>query len=337
MDDNLPRAGISRRDALRLAGSGTLLLGATSLLSACGGGSSGSQDFSLQLGWVPDAEYSGFFMAAENGHFAKNGLTPNILPGGPATSPEPIVLTGKALLAVEPVPENVANAAQRGNDLKIVGAQFRRSPECWVSPAKAPVKTPGDIVGKKLGITLSGKNTALAFLRKNGVDPAKVTLVPISFDPAPLVAGEIDALWGIATNQPVTLGEKGVQTHTMLLADYGFNRMQDVLVTTGAALKDPDKAALLKKVVAASQQGWQDALGDPAAAAQTTVTKYGKSLGLTATSQVKTLEAMKPFMRPAAGGPVLTMSDALIKDTVNALQNIVGVKTSPDLFTNELF
>ena len=60
---------------------------------------------------------------------------------------------------------------------------------------------PKEIEGKRLGITLAGKNTALVFMRMNDVDTSKVTLVPIQYDPAPLAAGEIDALWGFAPLQ----------------------------------------------------------------------------------------------------------------------------------------
>ncbi|GAB3854329.1 hypothetical protein GCM10028801_08270 [Nocardioides maradonensis] len=343
--NNLSSASLSRRGLLCRAGLGGVALGAGALgvplLAGCGGGAtsngSASSSFGLQLGWVANAEYSGFFMAAKNGHYSSAGVSPTIMPGGPNVTPEPIVTTGKALVAVQPVPENVANAVNHGADLKIIGAEFQKSPECWVSLADAPITQPSDIVGKKLGITLAGKNTAIAFLTKNGVDPSKVTLVPISFDPAPLVAREVDALWGLATNQPVTLAAKGTETHTMLLADYGFNRMQDVLITTGAALKNPDQAAILKKFVAASQQGWQDALSDPATAAGVTVNDYGKSLGLTVDSQVKTIQSMKPFVQPTANAPLLSMSDALISETISALKNIVGVDASPSLFTNELF
>lgn len=356
MDNNLDAPGVSRRSVLKRAGWGGVALGVGAigglpLVSACGtssGGRSSAQEagasgagdtasFSVQLGWIPNAEYSGFILAREKGYYAKAGLTVTILPGGPNVTPEPIVSTGKALLAVEPVPENVANAVQHGADLKIVGAEFQRSPECWVSLAKAPIATPNDIAGKRLGITLAGKNTALAFLKKNGVDPSKVKLVPISYDPAPLVAGEIDALWGLATNQPVQLAAQKVKTHTMLLADYGFNRMQDVLLTTGATLKDDKKVAALKKFIAASQQGWREALADPTGAATIVQTKYGKSLGLTVPASVGEINAMKPFIRPDSSQALLTMSQTDISQTISALENIVGVKADPSLFSNALF
>lgn len=358
MDDNLAATGPTRRDLLRGAGLGGLALGAVALglplLSACSSSSNGSHastgqtttsgaastptaSFDLRLGWVPDAEFSGYFAADASGAYGQHGLQVGFLPGGPTSAVEPVVTSGKALIGIDPIPENVAAATAQGANLTIIGAQFQKSADCWVSLAAKPITQPSDIEGKRLGISLTGKSEALVFMRLNGVDSSKVDLVPVQNDPAPLVAGEIDALWGLATNQPIVLAARGVQSHTMLLADYHFNRMQDVLMVTKDTLNDPTKKQQVRNFLLASQQGWAKVLADPSYAAQLVVGKYGKNLGLTAVSQENTVKAMAPFIMPSgvATSGILTMSDALITQTIATL-NSMGVKADKSLFTTDL-
>ncbi|WP_166347437.1 ABC transporter substrate-binding protein [Phytoactinopolyspora limicola] len=334
---------VSRRLFLRqTSAAGVLAASAATgipLLSACGSGAEegGDERLDIKLAWIPNVEYAGFFVAADHGLYTESGVEPNFLPGGPNSSVIPLISSNQALIGIEAIPENVANAIGSGSNLKIVGAMFQRSPECWVSLASDPILEPTDIEGKRLGITLAGKNTALVFMRENGVDPAKVELVPIQFDPAPLVAGEIDALWGLASNQPVSLQLRGHETAVMPLADFGFNRMQNVLFVTEETLADEAKSGTVRSFLKASQEGWQAALRDPAGAARITVEEYGADLGLDVDEQTMSLEAVRPFIERDAGDdhPQFWMSDELIQETITSL-DFIGVRADESMFSNEV-
>ncbi|TDD81670.1 ABC transporter substrate-binding protein [Actinomadura rubrisoli] len=341
-------SGLGRRSFLRYAGQGAAVVAAGSAvpwLSACGtsdGDGAGSKGgrFSVKLAWIPNAEYAGIFVGAEDGLFTKQGLNVDILPGGPNSSVVPMVTTNRVNLGVEAIPENVATAVARGAKLKIVGAGLQKSPESWISLADRPVKTPKEIEGKKLGITLAGKNTALVFMKRNGVDVSKVKLVPIQFDPAPLAAREVDAIWGFASNQPVSLALRGVKTHVMPLADFGFNRMQSVFFVSQKTLDDPAARENARKFMAAARQGWEAALRDQKHAADVIIKKYGAKLGLKPDEQAKSLAAIAPFVSGTGTGGagskgLFWMSDALVQETITSLTSI-GIKLDKSLFTNEL-
>ncbi|WP_158296658.1 ABC transporter substrate-binding protein [Nocardioides albidus] len=335
---------MSRRSFLRNSSTLGLLaagaVGGVPLLAACGadeGSAGGSNAFDVKLPWIANTEYAGLFVAEHDKLYADAGLRPNFIPGGPNSAVIPLVASRKALVGIEAIPENVANAIHSGSKIKMVGALLQRSPECWVSLSSAPITQPKDIEGKRLGITLAGKNTALVFMKQNGVDTSKVELVPIQFDPAPLVAGEIDALWGLASNQPVSLEQQGHPATVMPLADYGFNRMQNVIMVTEETLADDKAADRVRTFLEVSQDGWAKALADPAKAAQVTVDKYGKDTGLKVEDQTKSLEAMKPFIERPAGDthPQFWMTDELIAQTIESL-GFIDIKADPSMFTNEL-
>lgn len=339
---------VDRRTFLRVAGHGVTLVAAGSALAACSqesggsdrgasGGAGSKGAVSVKLGWIANVEYSGIFVGVADGAYGKQGLTVAVVPGGPNSAVVPLVTTNKVQVGIEAIPENVATAVNNGAKLKIVGAGLQKSPECWVSLADNPIRVPKDIEGKKLGITLAGKNTALVFMRRNGVDVSKVTLVPIQFDPAPLAAHEVDAIWGFASNQPVALELRGMKTHVMPLGDFGFNRMQNVYFVTEETLSDPERREAAKKFMTGSREGWAAALKDHQHAAQVTMDKYGKDLGLKLDEQVKELDAIAPYIENATTSEkgLFYMSDELIEETITSLGSI-GIKVEKSMFTNEL-
>ena len=67
-----------------------------------------------------------------------------------------------------------------------------------------------------------------------------MTIVPVQFDPAPLVAGEVDAFASFQTNQPIALAAQGIETVTFLLADYGYNIYADAFFVTEDTLADDE-------------------------------------------------------------------------------------------------
>lgn len=334
---------IDRRSFLRFGaiGLGSLALGGSALsLAGCAptpgaGGGAALTPFSTKLGWIPDVAYAGLFIAKDGGLFEKAGLDVKIEPGGPNSPVVPLVTTGRLDMGIESIPENVAAAVNDGAKLRIVGAGLRKSPECWISRADNPIKEPKDIEGKKLGSTLSGQNLMVEFMKRNGVDVSKVTFVPTQFDPAPLAVGEVDALLGFASNQPVNLANQGIETYVMPTADFGLNRMQQVFFVNQATLDDKDKRERARQFLLASRKGTEKMLADHEAAAQLTVDMYGKELGLNLKDQLSNLDALAPFVAGDESSDLFLMSDDLIEQTLESLK-LIGVKADKSLFTNEL-
>ena len=82
---------------------------------------------SYQLGWIPNAEFAGTWIALDKGYYKKAGLDVTVIPGGPTTAPIAVVESGTALVTIAD-PIVTATAVKQGADLKIIGTQYQRSP-----------------------------------------------------------------------------------------------------------------------------------------------------------------------------------------------------------------
>ena len=331
-------APLSRRMFLRrgsMVAGGLALAGVgSSLLAACGSdsdaASSSSSSFTFQLGWLANAENMGIYMADDKGHYGRQKLKATIVPGGPSVSVGPLVSGHKALVGLDSA-DTIARARNEGATLKIVGATLQRNPSAVMSLATSPITTPADLVGKRLGIQQSGQAIYDAFFQANDIDPKDVTYVPVQFDPAPLVNGDVDAFASFQTVQPLQLQQQGIDTTTFLLADFGYAIWADVFVVDEATLADRDQRDMLVRVMRGSVQGWQDAVADPEEGARLAVEKYGKSLGLDIANETAAAQAFVPLVQTdeTKKNGLLTMSQEGIDANIATMRS-VGIDADAD-------
>lgn len=291
----------------------------------------------FQLGWIANVENMGEFVAVKRGYYTAEGIDLNLVPGGPSVSVEPLVESGKALLGLSSS-DYTARARLSGAKLKIVGATLQKNPSAIMSLAKHPIKTPHDLIGKKLGLQQTSYATYNAFFQANGINPKQITYVPVQYDPSPLVSGQVDAFASFQTNQPIALAEQGIKTTTFLLADFGYNVYADAVVVSEKTLADAAARNTVKSILRATIRGWQDAVKAPAAAAKVVVTGPGKSLGLKLHDQTLTARAEVPLVRTPETHKhgLLWMDAAGLAENMASMKRIgVKIKQS-DLFTNEL-
>jgi NitT/TauT family transport system substrate-binding protein len=311
------------RAAVLLAGGVATVLA----LSACSSGGGSTADSSsaptaatLQLGWIANVENAGPYLAEKAGYFADNGVDITIKPGGPTTTVEPLVASGKALVGLGSV-DTIAKAVNEGADLVIIGATLQVNPMSVMSLASKPVNTLKELEGKKFCVQTSGVSITDGILAANGIDKSKVKYVNADFDPSPLVAGQCDAFEAFSNNQPVTLKQQGIDTKVFPMSDYGYHVWGDVLFTTKEALADETKRAAVRGILKSTIQGWQDALEDPDAAAQYVVDGPGKNQKLDLAQQKLQAAAFVPLIKTAdtdAHG-LLTMTSAGIDQNIATL------------------
>lgn len=326
---------------------GASLIGGPALLSACGGssGSGGSsasgggaqaRSLNVQLGWIANVENAGEFVADEKGYYEDEELSVMLTPGGPGAILEPTVASGAALVGLSSA-DTIAQANAEGAGLKIVGVTLQKNPSAVMSLASNPIRTPKDLEGKKLGLQQSADLIYDAFFLKAGVDSSLVTRIPVQFDPAPLVAGEVDAFASFQTNQPIALASQGVETVTFLLADSGYNLFADAFFVTEDTLADDDARETVIRFLRATRRGWEDSLADPGAAAKIVVDTFGAELELDLEGQTATMEAFVPLIQTPdiADKGLFWMTDEAIAANVETM-NSVGNEADESLFTNEL-
>lgn len=246
--------------------------------SSSGGSSHGLQDVNYQLSWVNGAEFAGSYLADSLGYYRKHGVRVTLMPGGPNTTPEPVVVANRAFVSLD-TPDSTAAAIAKGAPLKIIGAHFQKSPFGIVSLASKPIRTPQEMIGKRIGIDVADQGTWLAFLKINHIDPKSIHQVTVQFDPSVLPAGKVDGLICLNYQEPSQLEAKGVKTHTFLMADFGYHLLEDTIFTRTDILRDHAKRKTLINFMRGEVLGWQKLVADPALGARADVTKYSKSLG----------------------------------------------------------
>ncbi len=184
----------------------------TLLATACGGSDDdggggdaaggGPTKVKLQLQWVTQAQFAGYFAAVDQGFFRDEGLDVEILEGGVDIVPQTVLAQGQADYAIAWVPKALASREQ-GAQITDVGQMFQRSGTLQVSFKDKAISGPGDLRSKKVGNWGFGNEYELfAGMTEAGLDPAKdVTLVQQQFDMLALLKGDIDAAQAMTYNE----------------------------------------------------------------------------------------------------------------------------------------
>jgi ABC-type nitrate/sulfonate/bicarbonate transport system substrate-binding protein len=282
----------SLRATTRLAVVTVVSIAMASVLAACSddstegeGGSDAAKQFTLQTSWIPSVQFSGSYIADADGYYADEGLDVEILPGGPDVDPLAVVAAGQADIGLSNA-DFVARANAEGADLVIVAAGFQKNPFAFLSSPDAPIETPDDLVGSKIGVPGGDDAIVNAFLGVNDIAEGEVTKVPVGFDVAPLVSGEVDGLVAFYTEQPPTYkdatGKDGV---TLLMGDYGLDVYAQVYAVRRDSLDDPDSREAIENFLRAEIKGWNAYVDDVAHAVDLTVNDYAADGGLSADLQ----------------------------------------------------
>jgi ABC-type nitrate/sulfonate/bicarbonate transport system substrate-binding protein len=274
--------------SLKLAGSAALLGGLGQLGEMVFGTAQASaapmmSDISFQLGWLTNTEFAGSYLAASKGYYSKAGLSVTILPGE-GVDVEGIVGAGKALVG-DSNADTCSAAVAQGADLKIIGAKYQKNPFCIISSAKKPIKTPQELIGKKVGVNAYNFTGWSTFLAVNGIEASKVITKNEGYTSGPeaLSEGLVDAWMGFVTNEPTVLELSGFPVHTFLLADFGYEVYADIYETTSSAIANHKEE--LVEFLRAEREGWQADISSPATGLDLTMSLYGKKLGLSEKQQ----------------------------------------------------
>ncbi|MDQ1508223.1 MAG: hypothetical protein QOG50_67 [Actinomycetota bacterium] len=330
---SLDRRTLLRRGAL--GGAGALLLaggGMSALLAACSSSSkspsagttpnSGTPNYgelAFQLSWIKNVEFAGEYIADTNGYYKDVGFSSvKLISGGPTVQQDAVVASGKALVCIS-APDITSNAIINGGDLVTIGAQYQKNPFAVMSLASSPIKTPQDMIGKKIGVQATNEAVWNAFLKANKIDPSKIKKTVVQFDPQPLVAKEVDGWFSFVTNEPNLLKTQGVDTYTFLLADYKYPLVSETYVVKKSDLTN--KRDEIKAMLVADIKGWHQNVKDPTLGATLAATKYGKDQKLTVAEQ--TLESKSENLLIATtdtkANGLFTITDALLDENIATL------------------
>jgi ABC-type nitrate/sulfonate/bicarbonate transport system substrate-binding protein len=252
---------------------------------------------------------------------------------GPSTSVAEL-LSGSADIGLS---DSVATATAISVDdvpLKVIGATFQQNPFTLLSlVGGVEITSPEQMIGQRIGVQDSNASLFSALLAANGIDESEVTVVPIQYDPVVLVNGDVDAMIGYISNEPITLASQGVDVAQMPFAENGLPFVAETFVVTEQTITE--KREMLKSFLEAEIRGWTDAVADPEEGASLAVTEFGESLKLDLDDSIaKSIVQSEDLVVSAdteANG-LLTVSDELQDATIASLANADIDVTAADLF-----
>jgi len=281
------------RRAFVSAGVGASVVGFAAVVAGCGSSSSSAAaakpvrakrsltKLTLQLSWLPSVEWAGTYLAKARGYHAAEGLDVTILPGGPQVTVEPLIATGKVQIGMT-YGIGTATANKNGAKLRIFGGDLQKNPDGIASLASAPIRTPAELEGTRLGVSTTGLLSMKSFLKAAGVDVSKIKFVPVQSSLEPLAARQVDA-FGCFLPETATLEVKSIKTSFMFRADFGAVDVEDAYGATTSTIASMGDE--LSRFMRAQRRGWHDFVADPAGAAALVVQQYGSGAGLSLTEQ----------------------------------------------------
>jgi NitT/TauT family transport system substrate-binding protein len=317
------------------------------VLAACGGdkeasSSKGDIPVKLQLKWVPQAQFAGYFVALEKGYYKDEGLAVEIEPGGPDIVPEQQVANGAAQIGVDWVASLLAHQEQ-GLPLVEIAQIYQNSGLVLVSKKKAGINTPADLKGKKVGNWMGGNEfEVLALFDKYKLDANKdLQFVKQGFTMDQFLGGELDAASAMTYNEYQVVLEQGIPASDLSVIDMnkeGTAMLEDNLFANKDWLgKNKETAA---KFVKASLKGWKEALDKPEAAVDIVMKQVEKG-STSKEHQLKMMTEVAKLVAPQGfdTAKLGVVDDAKFKQTADIALQFGVIKKASDLkaaYTNEI-
>jgi len=216
----------------------------------------------LQLKWVPQAQFAGYYAASLKGFYKAAGLDVTLKNGGPDIIPEQVVASGQAQFGVDWLPSLLA-ARDKGTQLVNVAQVFARSGMTQLTWKSSGITTIAGMKGKKVANWLGGNQYELfAALTKAGMNPEKnqgVTIVQQPFDMNLFLKHQVDSASAMTYNELAQVLETGVklsQINVIKMQNVGTGMLEDGLFSTASWLKSAANQAIAVKFIAASLAGW---------------------------------------------------------------------------------
>lgn len=315
---------------LSACGSGGSSAGGGSSASGSGGGGDLGK-LTVQLSWIKNSEFAGEFMADSKGYYKDAGFSSVTLNAGPGAT-ENLVASGKADFGLSNAVTTGQIVAQEKAPLKIIGTTYQKNPFTILSLAdKGNIKTPQDLIGKKIGVQAGGNEILFkALLKVNNIDASKVTIVPVQYDPSVLVNGKVDGFVAYLTNESIIVQDEGHKVTNLPFADNGLPFVAESIIATDQTIKS--KPDMVKAFLKAEIKGWKDACADQAAGAKLAVDTYGKDLKLDRDKELKQNQIQCTSLINTAdtkANGIFTISDSLIQSNLATLK-AAGIDLSAD-------
>src|SRR5947207_14010678 len=218
----------------------------------------------LQLKWVTQSQFAGYYVAKDKGFYKDVGLDVTIKPGGPDINPSQVIAGGGADVVLDWMPSALATR-EKGVPLVNIAQPFQKSGMMLTCRTDTGIKTPADFKGRTLGVWFGGNEYPfLSWMSTLGIAttgaPDGVTVLKQGFNVDPLLQKQADCISTMTYNEYWQVIDAGIPADQLVVFKYedqGVATMEDGLYALEAKLKHPKFVEVLGRFVKASMRGWE--------------------------------------------------------------------------------
>ena len=283
---------------------------------------SAQEKVTVQLKWVAQSQFAGYYVAAAKGYYKEAGLDVTIRPGGPDISPVQALVGKQADIAVNWLPDALA-AREAGSALVNVAQVYNKSGLMLTCKKSSGVTGPKDLKGKTLGVWYGGNEYPfMSYMAKLGLDTTKdIKILKQGFNVDPLLQNQAACISTMIYNeywQVIDAGVKESDLITFFYEEQGVASLEDGLYVMEANLKDPAFVARMGKFVKATMRGWNEAVKNPVEAAKIVVAA-DKSGSANLKVQTRQMENVAKLISTANTAKMGYLEPAAFERTVKVL------------------
>jgi NitT/TauT family transport system substrate-binding protein len=234
-----------------------------------------AESVTLQLKWVTQAQFAGYYVAQAQGFYKDAGLEVTIKPGGPDIAPPQVIAGGGADVIIDWMPSALASR-EKGVALVNIAQPFKRSGMMLTCRKETGITKPEDFKGKTLGVWFFGNEYPfLSWMSQLGIPTTGgaegVTVLKQGFNVDPLLQKQADCISTMTYNEYWQVIDAGIAAEDLVVFKYedqGVATLEDGLYVVEDKLKDSAFVQIMAKFVKASMKGWDWARQNPEAAAK---------------------------------------------------------------------
>lgn len=254
----------------------TILKTALASFAALGAGAAqAADDVTLQLKWVTQAQFAGYYVALDKGFYEEEDLNVTIKPGGPDVAPAQVIAGGGADVVLDWMPSALASR-EKGLNLVNIAQPFKTSGMMLTCRKDTGITGPEDFKGKTLGVWFFGNEYPfLSWMSQLGISTDGgddgVTVLKQGFNVDPLLQGQAACISTMTYNEYWQVIDAGLNPEdlvTFKYEDMGVATLEDGMYVLEDNLADPAFNDKMVRFVRASMKGWKWAEENAAAAAE---------------------------------------------------------------------
>ena len=233
-----------------------------------------ADDVTLQLKWVTQAQFAGYYVALDNGFYEEEGLNVEIKPGGPDIAPAQVIAGGGADVVLDWMPSALASR-EKGLNVVNIAQPFASSGMMLTCRKDSGIASPADFAGKTLGVWFFGNEYPfLSWMSQLGLatdgSEGGVTVLKQGFNVDPILQGQADCVSTMTYNEYWQIIDAGLTPDDLIVFKYedqGVATLEDGMYVLEENLNDAAFVDKMVRFVRASMRGWKWAEANPDAAA----------------------------------------------------------------------